>query len=285
MTKLKFTKMHGLGNDFMVIDGINQKFNPRTAPIAAWAQRHTGVGFDQLLLIEAPRQAEADFRYRIFNADGSEVEQCGNGARCFARFVYDKGLTSKKQIVVETAGGVIVPRLTDDGLVTVDMGVPLLAPEQIPFAAIDEDDARSISHQLVIGNETVSVTCINMGNPHAVIVVEDIEQAPVHRLGAAIENHKQFPQRVNVGFMQIVAPRRIRLRVFERGVGETQACGTGACAAVVAGISLGLLGDDEPVEVNLPGGQLLISWQQQPDAHVWMTGPTQSVFDGEIDYL
>lgn len=285
MTKLKFTKMHGLGNDFMVIDGINQKFNPSTAPIAAWAQRHTGVGFDQLLLIEAPRQAEADFRYRIFNADGSEVEQCGNGARCFARFVYDKGLTSKKQIVVETAGGVIVPRLTDDGLVTVDMGVPLLAPEQIPFTAIDEDDARSISHQLVIGNETVSVTCINMGNPHAVIVVKDIEQAPVHRLGAAIENHKQFPQRVNVGFMQIVAPRRIRLRVFERGVGETQACGTGACAAVVAGISLGLLGDDEPVEVNLPGGQLLISWQQQPDAHVWMTGPTQSVFDGEIDYL
>ncbi len=285
MTKLKFTKMHGLGNDFMVIDGINQKFNPRTAPIAAWAQRHTGVGFDQLLLIEAPRQAEADFRYRIFNADGSEVEQCGNGARCFARFVYDKGLTSKKQIVVETSGGVIMPRLNDDGLVTVDMGVPLLAPEQIPFAAIDEDDARSISHQLVIGNETVSVTCINMGNPHAVIVVEDIEQAPVHRLGAAIENHKQFPQRVNVGFMQIVAPRRIRLRVFERGVGETQACGTGACAAVVAGISLGLLGDDEPVEVNLPGGQLLISWQQQPDAHVWMTGPTQSVFDGEIDYL
>ncbi|WP_370387401.1 diaminopimelate epimerase [Snodgrassella alvi] len=285
MTKLKFTKMHGLGNDFMVIDGINQKFNPSTAPIAAWAQRHTGVGFDQLLLIEAPRQAEADFRYRIFNADGSEVEQCGNGARCFARFVYDKGLTSKKQIVVETAGGVIVPRLTDDGLVTVDMGVPLLAPEQIPFTAIDEDDARSISHQLVIGNETVSVTCINMGNPHAVIVVKDIEQVPVHRLGAAIENHKQFPQRVNVGFMQIVAPRRIRLRVFERGVGETQACGTGACAAVVAGISLGLLGDDEPVEVNLPGGQLLISWQQQPDAHVWMTGPTQSVFDGEIDYL
>lgn len=285
MTKLKFTKMHGLGNDFMVIDGINQKFNPSTAPIAAWAQRHTGVGFDQLLLIEAPRQAEADFRYRIFNADGSEVEQCGNGARCFARFVYDKGLTSKKQIVVETSGGVIMPRLNDDGLVTVDMGVPLLAPEQIPFAAIDEDDARSISHQLVIGNETVSVTCINMGNPHAVIVVEDIEQAPVHRLGAAIENHKQFPQRVNVGFMQIVAPRRIRLRVFERGVGETQACGTGACAAVVAGISLGLLGDDEPVEVNLPGGQLLISWQQQPDAHVWMTGPTQSVFDGEIDYL
>ncbi|MCX8749026.1 diaminopimelate epimerase [Snodgrassella sp. B3088] len=285
MTKLKFTKMHGLGNDFMVIDGINQKFNPRTAPIAAWAQRHTGVGFDQLLLIEAPRQAEADFRYRIFNADGSEVEQCGNGARCFARFVYDKGLTSKKQIVVETAGGVIVPRLTDDGLVTVDMGVPLLAPEQIPFTAIDEDDARSISHQLVIGNETVSVTCVNMGNPHAVIVVKDIEQAPVHRLGAAIENHKQFPQRVNVGFMQIVAPRRIRLRVFERGVGETQACGTGACAAVVAGISLGLLGDDEPVEVNLTGGQLLISWQQQPDAHVWMTGPTQSVFDGEIDCL
>ncbi|MCO6517727.1 diaminopimelate epimerase [Snodgrassella sp.] len=285
MTKLKFTKMHGLGNDFMVIDGINQKFDPTTAPIAAWAQRHTGVGFDQLLLIEAPQTAKADFRYRIFNADGSEVEQCGNGARCFARFVYDKGLTNKQQIVVETAGGVIVPHLNDDGTVTVDMGVPLFAPEQIPFAAIDEDDAQRISHQLVIGNDTVDVTCINMGNPHAVMVVEDIDRAPVHRLGAAIEKHRQFPQRVNVGFMQILSPHQIRLRVFERGVGETQACGTGACAAAVAGISLGVLADDKPVQVSLPGGLLSISWQQQPDAHVWMTGPVQTVFEGEIDYL
>lgn len=285
MTKLKFTKMHGLGNDFMVIDSINQKFDPTTAPIAAWAQRHTGVGFDQLLLIEAPQTAKADFRYRIFNADGSEVEQCGNGARCFARFVYDKGLTNKQQIVVETAGGVIVPHLNDDGTVTVDMGVPLFAPEQIPFAAIDEDDAQRISHQLVIGNDTVDVTCINMGNPHAVMVVEDIDRAPVHRLGAVIENHRQFPQRVNVGFMQILSPHQIRLRVFERGVGETQACGTGACAAAVAGISLGVLADDKPVQVSLPGGLLSISWQQQPDAHVWMTGPVQTVFEGEIDYL
>ncbi|WP_239362133.1 diaminopimelate epimerase [Snodgrassella communis] len=285
MTKLKFTKMHGLGNDFMVIDGINQKFDPTTAPIAAWAQRHTGVGFDQLLLIEAPQTAKADFRYRIFNADGSEVEQCGNGARCFARFVYDKGLTNKQQIVVETAGGVIVPHLNDDGTVTVDMGVPLFAPEQIPFAAIDEDDAQRISHQLVIGNDTVDVICINMGNPHAVMVVEDIDRAPVHRLGAAIENHRQFPQRVNVGFMQILSPHQIRLRVFERGVGETQACGTGACAAAVAGISLGVLADDKPVQVSLPGGLLSISWQQQPDAHVWMKGPVQTVFEGEIDYL
>lgn len=277
--------MHGLGNDFMVIDSINQKFDPTTAPIAAWAQRHTGVGFDQLLLIEAPQTAKADFRYRIFNANGSEVEQCGNGARCFARFVYDKGLTNKQQIVVETAGGVIVPHLNDDGTVTVDMGVPLFAPEQIPFAVIDEDDAQRISHQLVIGNDTVDVTCINMGNPHAVIVVEDIERAPVHRLGAAIESHRQFPQRVNVGFMQILSPYQIRLRVFERGVGETQACGTGACAAAVAGISLGVLADDKPVQVSLPGGLLSISWQQQPDAHVWMTGPVQTVFEGEIDYL
>lgn len=277
--------MHGLGNDFMVIDGISQKFYPDTAPIAAWAQRHTGVGFDQLLLIEAPQTPNADFRYRIFNADGSEVEQCGNGARCFARFVYDKKLTSKKQIVVETAGGIIVPRLNEDGLVTVDMGIPLFAPEQIPFAAIDENDAKSISHELVVGADTVSVTCINMGNPHAVVVVEDINHAPVHRLGAAIESHRQFPQRVNVGFMQIKAPREIYLRVFERGVGETQACGTGACAAVVAGISLGLLGDDKPVQVNLPGGQLSISWQQKPDTHVWMTGPAETVFEGEINYL
>lgn len=277
--------MHGLGNDFMVIDGINQKFDSTTAPIAAWAQRHTGVGFDQLLLIEAPQTANANFRYRIFNADGSEVEQCGNGARCFARFVYDKGLTSKQQIVVETAGGVIVPHLNDDGTVTVDMGVPLFAPEQIPFAAIDEDNAQRISHQLIVGTDMVDVTCINMGNPHAVMVVEDIDRTPVHWLGAAIENHRQFPQRVNVGFMQILSPHQIRLRVFERGVGETQACGTGACAAAVAGISLGVLADDKPVQVGLPGGLLSISWQQQLDAHVWMTGPVQTVFEGEIDYL
>lgn len=284
MKRLKFTKMHGLGNDFMVIDGINQNFNPHEAPICAWSQRHTGIGFDQLLLIESAQTPKADFRYRIFNADGSEVEQCGNGARCFARFVYDKGLTKKHQIVVETAGGLIVPCLNNDGSVTVDMGVPLFASEQIPYAAIDAKDAERITHQLVVGVESVSVTCVNMGNPHAVMLVQDINQAPVHRLGALIETHAQFPQRVNVGFMQVLPPSHIYLRVFERGVGETQACGTGACAAVVAGISLGLLADDKPVKVDLPGGQLSISWQQRPDAHVMMTGPVQTVFDGEINY-
>lgn len=285
MNKLKFTKMHGLGNDFMVIDGINQNFNPLSAPISQWAQRHTGIGFDQLLLIESPQTATADFRYRIFNADGSEVEQCGNGARCFARFVYDKGLTSKHKIEVETAGGIIVPCLNQDGTVSVDMGIPLFASEQIPFDAVDAKDVESITHQLVVGLETINVTCVNMGNPHAVIVVDDIVHAPVHRLGAAIETHAQFPQRVNVGFMQILPPSHIRLRVFERGVGETQACGTGACAAVVAAISLGLLADDKPVKVDLPGGQLSIFWQQQPEAHVMMTGPVQTVFEGEITYL
>lgn len=284
MNRLKFTKMHGLGNDFMVIDGINQNFNPYEAPICAWSQRHTGIGFDQLLLIESAQTPKADFRYRIFNADGSEVEQCGNGARCFARFVYDKGLTKKHQIVVETAGGLIVPCLNNDGSVTVDMGIPLFASEQIPYAAIDAKDAERITHQLVVGVESVSVTCVNMGNPHAVMLVQDINQAPVHRLGALIETHAQFPQRVNVGFMQVLPPSHIYLRVFERGVGETQACGTGACAAVVAGISLGLLADDKPVKVDLPGGQLSISWQQRPDAHVMMTGPVQTVFDGEINY-
>lgn len=284
MNTLKFTKMHGLGNDFMVIDGITQHFDPVIAPISHWAQCHTGVGFDQLLLIEAPQTAEADFRYRIFNADGSEVEQCGNGARCFARFVYDKGLTSKHQIVVETAGGLIVPCLNKDGSVTVDMGIPLLAAEKIPFEAVDAEDAERITHQLKIGLDTVNVTCVNMGNPHAVMVVEDVSHAPVHQLGAAIEKHAQFPQRVNVGFMQVLPPSHIRLRVFERGVGETQACGTGACAAVVTGISLGLLADDQPVKVDLPGGQLSISWQQRSDAHVLMTGPVQTVFEGEIKY-
>lgn len=284
MNRLKFTKMHGLGNDFLVIDGINQNFDPLKAPISAWAQRHTGVGFDQLLLIESPQTSNADFRYRIFNADGSEVEQCGNGARCFARFVYDKGLTNKHQIVVETVGGLIVPCLNKDGSVTVDMGIPLFASEKIPFEAINAEDAECITHQLVVGVDTVSVTCVNMGNPHAVMIVEDINHAPVHRLGAAIETHSQFPLRVNVGFMQIMSPSHIYLRVFERGVGETQACGTGACAAVVAGISLGLLADDKPVEVYLPGGKLSISWQQQHAAHVLMTGPVQTVYEGEINY-
>ena len=284
MTTLNFTKMHGLGNDFMVVDGINQHFNPEQVLINLWANRHTGIGFDQLLLIERPQNQIADFRYRIFNADGTEVEQCGNGARCFARFVYEKGLTKKQEIVVETAKGLIVPKLNADGTVTVDMGKPKFLPEEIPFKVVSEADKDALTHMLMIGLESVTVSCVNMGNPHAVLLVENVDTAPVQDLGSAIETHAQFPQKVNVGFMQILPPSHIRLRVFERGTGETQACGTGACAAVVAGISLGLLADDRPVLVDLPGGQLSITWSQQPDAHVMMTGPAQTVYEGKVTY-
>ena len=241
MKKLKFTKMHGLGNDFMVVDGVNQAFEPQEAPLTQWANRHTGVGFDQLLLVEKAGAADVDFRYRIFNADGSEVEQCGNGARCFARFVADKGLSSKQEIRVETARGVIVPRLLDSGLVVVNMGKPRLMPSEIPFvpAAGEADDA--LTHIVLVGLESVPLSCVNMGNPHAVLLVDDVDTAPVARWGEAIESNEQFPERVNVGFMQVLDEGHIRLRVYERGAGETQACGTGACAAVVAGVRLGLL--------------------------------------------
>lgn len=282
MKTLKFTKMHGLGNDFMVVDALNQDFDPAAAPIAAWADRHTGIGFDQLLLIEAPQVQAADFRYRIFNADGSEVEQCGNGARCFVRFVSDKGLSGKHEIVVETRGGLIVPQLLDDGMVRVDMGTPLFAPEQIPFKPVSAEDGQASVHTVVVGTEPVPVSCVNMGNPHAVIVVDDVDTAPVAYLGEAIERHAQFPQRVNVGFMQVLSPGHIRLRVFERGAGETRACGTGACAAAVAGIRQGLLSDEAPVRVDLPGGSLSVAWQA--GGHVWMTGPAQTVFEGEVTY-
>lgn len=276
--------MHGLGNDFMVVDGINQSFDPATAPIRAWADRHTGIGFDQLLLIEPAQTPAGDFRYRIFNADGSEVEQCGNGARCFVRFVADKGLSRKREIVVETAGGIIVPKLNDDGSITVDMGRPLFTPEAIPFKPVSEADAAALTHTLVVGLESVPVSCVNMGNPHAVMVVEDLAQTPVQRWGEAIEQHPQFPQRVNVGFIQIMSPEHIRLRVFERGAGETRACGTGACAAVVTGIRLGLLADDVPVSVDLPGGSMRIRWSKAEGAHVLMTGPAQTVFEGKVVY-
>lgn len=282
VSSLKFTKMHGLGNDFMVVDALNQDFNPAQAPIAAWADRHTGIGFDQLLLIEAPQLAAADFRYRIFNADGSEVEQCGNGARCFVRFVSEKGLTDKREIVVETSGGLIVPQLLDDGLVRVDMGKPLFLPEEIPFRPVSAEDGLSSVHTVMVGTDPVPVSCVNMGNPHAVIVVDNVDSAPVAHLGEAIERHPQFPQRVNVGFMQIMSPGHVRLRVFERGTGETQACGTGACAAAVAGIRQGLLSDADPVRVDLPGGRLYIAWHE--GEHVLMTGPAQTVFEGEVSY-
>ena len=282
MKKLKFTKMHGLGNDFMVVDGVNQAFEPQEAPLTQWANRHTGVGFDQLLLVEKAGAADVDFRYRIFNADGSEVEQCGNGARCFARFVADKGLSSKQEIRVETARGVIVPRLLDSGLVVVNMGKPRLMPSEIPFvpAAGEADDA--LTHIVLVGLESVPLSCVNMGNPHAVLLVDEVDTAPVARWGEAIESNEQFPERVNVGFMQVLDEGHIRLRVYERGAGETQACGTGACAAVVAGVRLGLLQAASQIRVSLPGGDLHIEWQ--PGDDVMMTGPVQTVFEGELQY-
>ena len=282
MNVLKFTKMHGLGNDFIVIDGINQHFDPRQAPLDQWADRHTGIGFDQLLLVEKPQSESADFRYRIFNADGSEVEQCGNGARCFVRFVTDKGLTNKKEIVVETARGLIIPRLVENGLVTVNMGKPRFRPSEIPFIAEDNANEDLLSYIILVGLESIAVSLVNMGNPHAVTLVENADTAPVAKWGEAIESHQQFPERVNVGFIQIIDKTHIKLRVFERGVGETQACGTGACAAVVAGVRLGLLETGEPVCVSLPGGELYIEWHEGGD--VMMTGPAETVFEGELRY-
>lgn len=282
MKTLKFTKMHGLGNDFMVVDGISQQFDAQSAPLAAWADRNTGVGFDQLLLVERAQSDAVDFRYRIFNADGSEVEQCGNGARCFVRFVVDKGLTNKQEIVVETAGGIILPRLADNGLVTVNMGKPHFMPSEIPFVPAAGEPADALTHIILVGLESVPVSCVSMGNPHAVIVVDSAADAPVAQWGEAVESHEQFPERVNVGFMEVVDEAHIRLRVYERGVGETRACGTGACAAVVAGVRLGLLEAGRQACVSLPGGDLYVSWQSGAD--VMMTGPAKTVFEGELQY-
>lgn len=282
MKTLKFTKMHGLGNDFMVIDGVNQHFEPESAPLTQWANRHTGVGFDQLLLVEKTQSAGVDFRYRIFNADGTEVEQCGNGARCFVRFVADKGLTQQSEIVVETAKGVIVPKLLDNGLITVNMGQPRLLAREIPFVADDDVAEDALLHSVSWETGKVNVSCVNMGNPHAVVQVQDLDNTPVAEWGAILESHQRFPERVNVGFMQVLNPQHIKLRVFERGVGETQACGTGACAAVVAGIRLGVLQANQPVRVSLLGGDLWIQWQE--GEAVMMTGPAVSVFEGELHY-
>lgn len=274
--KLKFSKMHGLGNDFVVFDGVRQTVALSADQIRALADRHFGVGCDQLLLVEPAQQAGVDFRYRIFNADGSEVEQCGNGARCFVRFVHDQQLTQKREILVETMSGVISPRLEEDGNVTVNMGVPVFEPAKIPF--VSDSDARV--QPLVVGEVTVDITAVSMGNPHAVQVVASADKAPVAVQGPLIESHKQFPQRVNAGFMEVVDRHAINLRVFERGAGETLACGTGACAAVVAGISRGLL--DSPVRVETRGGALSIAWNGE-GAPVMMTGPAVTVFSGEIE--
>ncbi len=274
--KIRFTKMHGLGNDFVVLDAINQAFVPTPAQVRFLADRHFGVGCDQLLVVDKAQRPDADFRYRIFNADGGEVEQCGNGARCFARFVHERGLTPAREIRVETRCGIIAPRLEADGDVTVDMGVPRFAPAEIPFVG----DSDAAVQPLQVGAREIGVSVVSMGNPHAVQVVDDIDAAPVAHDGPLIESHPRFPQRVNAGFMQVAGRHAIRLRVYERGAGETLACGTGACAAVVAGIRRGLL--DSPVEVQTRGGMLSIAWAG-PGAPVLMTGPATTVFDGEID--
>jgi len=273
--RIAFTKMHGLGNDFVVIDAIQQAVDLTPEQVRFIADRHRGIGCDQLLLVEPPRSAEADFRYRIFNADGGEVEQCGNGARCFARFVRDKGLTDKREIAVETAAGIIRPRLEDDGQVTVDMGPPQLEPAAIPFQA----EARAVRYPLCLDHTEVEIGAVSMGNPHAVIEVADVDAAPVAEWGPRVEAHPRFPRRCNVGFVQIVSPRQLRLRVYERGVGETQACGTGACAAAVVARLWGRT--EERVAVDLAGGRLYICWSGE-GAPVWMTGPATSVFKGSI---
>ncbi|XBM02313.1 diaminopimelate epimerase [Chitinibacter sp. FCG-7] len=276
MMKLKFSKMHGLGNDFMVIDGVRQTVSLSADVIGQLGHRNFGIGFDQLLLVEKSNTPGIDFRYRIFNCDGSEVEQCGNGSRCFARFVFDQGLSDRSEIAVETAKGVIYPKLEADGNVTVNMGVPRFAPDEIPFQAPSE----AIIDPLIVDGQVYDISVVSMGNPHAVQVVRSVVTAPVAEHGPLIENHPRFPQKVNAGFMEIVSRDEIRLRVFERAAGETLACGTGACAAVVAGIRRGLL--NPSVLVHTRGGDLRISWAGAGQA-VMMTGPAVTVFEGSIE--
>lgn len=274
---LRFTKMHGLGNDFVVIDGLTQAVALNPERVRYLTDRHFGVGCDQVLLVEATAQPEADFRYRIFNADGSEVEQCGNGARCFARFVRDHGLIERDEMRVITAGGLLHLKIQPDGQVTVDMGCPQFEPAAIPFVATD----RAAYYPIAADGVDMEIGVVSMGNPHAVLKVEDLDQAPVSHLGPLLERHGRFPQRTNVGFVQFVAPDQIRLRVFERGAGETLACGTGACAAVVIGRLWGLLWPN--VRVKLAGGELNIHWAGEGES-VIMTGPATTVFEGVIEW-
>lgn len=273
--QLKFTKMHGIGNDFMMVNLISQQGSLSSKQIRKLADRRFGIGFDQLLIVEPPTDPDADFRYRIYNADGGEVEQCGNGARCFARFVNDQKLTWKNQLQVQTLGGTLHLTLQENGHVLVDMGIPQFSPEKIPFIA----DKESEKYTIDLDNGTYEIGAVSMGNPHLVLIVDDIDAAPVETLGPLLESHPRFPNNANVGFMQIESATRIRLRVFERGVGETLACGTGACAAVASGRKRGLLAEN--VQVVLPGGELSIQWsgEQQP---VMMSGSATNVFEGTV---
>ncbi len=273
--QLRFSKMHGLGNDFMVVDMITQRGRLSPEQIRQLGDRYTGIGFDQLLLVETPRTPDVDFRYRIYNADGNEVEHCGNGARCFALFVHNQRLTGKRDIAVETAKGRIVLHMRDNDQVQVDMGAPVFAPADIPFTA----DAQATTYTIDQDGQNYTIGAVSMGNPHAVVLVDDIEQAPVNQLGSKLTKHPRFPQEANIGFMQIIDRKTIKLRVHERGVGETRACGTGACAAVASGILQGLL--DEDVLVHLRGGDLRIEWAG-PGQALHMTGPATHVYEGQL---
>lgn len=274
--KLRFTKMHGLGNDFVMIDAISQRVNITAERARFLADRHFGVGCDQVLVVEPPLSSDSDFRYRIFNSDGSEVENCGNGARCFAVFVRQRRLTGKSNIRVDTAAGPLLLKVLSNNEITVNMGVPQLLPERIPFAA----KSQAADYELSLGDKTLRVGAVSIGNPHAVTRVDDVAQYPVTEIGPAIEAHPMFPKRVNAGFMQLVSRSEIRLRVYERGVGETLACGTGACAAAVVGAVQGVL--DTEVQVHLPGGTVAVAWAG-PGAPVLMTGPATTVYHGQIN--
>jgi diaminopimelate epimerase len=273
--KLKFTKMQGLGNDFVVFDFTHESIELSAEQAARIADRHFGVGCDQILIVEKSSHPQIDFKYRILNADGSEVEQCGNGARCFVRYVHDKGLSNKNPITVETLGGNMILRAMDNGLVTVDIGVPQFEPSQIPLLAAKQSTSYTVDYQ----GKAIEFFAVSLGNPHAVILVDNVCTAPVQEMGSVLESHAMFPQRANIGFMQINSRNDISLRVFERGAGETIACGSGTCAAVVAGIQLGLL--DHEVSAHLTGGDLNIKWAGEGHS-VIMTGPANTSFEGEL---
>ncbi len=284
--KLSFTKMHGAGNDFIVLDGYRTPIALTPERVRALADRHFGIGADQLLLVEKPTRADADFKYRIFNCDGGEVEHCGNGARCFVKFVRDQGLTDSNTVRVEVRHGVITLTMQDNGEVTVDMGAPVFEPARVPFDSeglTGRDEGADTLWPLDVAGQTRWISVVSMGNPHAVQIVDDSEAYPVHTEGPFVEQHARFPQRVNAGFMQIVSRHEVKLRVFERGAGETLACGTGACAAVAAGIRRGLL--DSPVKVHTHGGQLTIAWDGVRDEHapLFMSGPATTVFEGVVE--